>query len=88
MFAIYALNPDVETFDRMAEALNYHMFQGVLIANNGTYGGSNFFVPFSNPFHREVFHLHGQPQASIAFAEIGILSMFCEPERLRAFCHV
>jgi hypothetical protein len=84
LFAICALNPDVGTFDRMAEALNYHMFQGVLIANNGTFGGSNFFVPFANPFHRQVFHLHGQPQATFAFAEISPEKFLLRGKRRRS----
>ncbi len=46
------------------------MFQGVIIVNNGEFGGSSFFMPFRELFHRQVFHLHGQPQATIAFAEI------------------
>jgi len=46
------------------------MFQGVVIVNNGQYGGSSFFMPFRETYHRQVFHLHGQPQVSIAFAEI------------------
>lgn len=45
VFAIPALNLDVGTFDQMAQALHYHMFQLVLIANNGAYGGSNAHVP-------------------------------------------
>ena len=70
LYIICALNRDVATFDRMAEALHYHMYQGVLIVNNGQFGGSSFFMPFEKPFHRQVFHLHGQPQVAIAFAEI------------------
>gem|GEM_PF-1852868 len=27
-------------------------------------------MPFEKPFHRQVFHFHGQPQVAIAFAEI------------------
>jgi len=70
LYIICALNFDVGTFDRMSEGLHYHMFQGVIVVNNGQYGGSSFFMPFKNTFHRQVFHLHGQPQVSIAFAEI------------------
>ena len=70
LYIICALNRDVETFDRMSEALHYHMYQGVLLVNNGQFGGSSFFMPFAEPFHRQVFHFHGQPQAAIAFAEI------------------
>ena len=70
IFAIPAYNRDVNTFDQMALALHYHMFQYVLIANNGTFGGSNGYAPFKEPFDRQIFHLHGQPQASIAFMDI------------------
>ncbi len=70
LYIICALNKDVGTFDRMTEALHYHMFQGVILVNNGEFGGSSFFMPFENAYERQVLHLHGQPQASIAFAEV------------------
>lgn len=70
VFAIPALNLDVGTFDQMAQALHYHMFQLVLIANNGAYGGSNAHVPKGEAYQRQVFHTHGQPQATISFFEI------------------
>ena len=70
LYIICALNRDVGTFDRMAEALHYHIYQGVLLVNNGQFGGSSFFMPLEKPFHRQVFHFHGQPQVAIAFAEI------------------
>lgn len=70
LYIVCALNRDVGTFDRMSEGLHYHMFQGVIIVNNGQFGGSSFFMPYSENYHRQVFHLHGQPQATIAFAEI------------------
>ena len=70
LYIISALNRDVGTFDRMSEALHYQMYQGVLLVNNGRFGGSSFFMPFDKPFHRQVFHFHGQPQVAIAFAEI------------------
>ena len=70
LYIICALNRDVGTFDRMSEALHYHMYQGVLLVNNGQFGGSSFFMPFEKPFRRQVFHFHGQPQVAIAFAEI------------------
>ena len=70
VFIVCALNQDVGTFDRMSEGLHYHMYQGVIVVNNGQFGGSSFFMPFGESFHRQVFHLHGQPQAGIAFAEI------------------
>ncbi|OYQ36842.1 hypothetical protein CHU95_03480 [Niveispirillum lacus] len=70
VFAIPALNLDVGTFDQMAQALHYHMYQLVLIANNGTYGGSNAHLPKGQTYERQVFHTHGQPQATISFFEI------------------
>ncbi len=70
LYIVCALNQDVGTFDRMSEALHYHMYQGVLLVNNGQFGGSSFFMPFEKSFHREIFHFHGQPQVAIAFAEI------------------
>jgi hypothetical protein len=76
VFAIPALNRDVVTFDQMALALHYHMFQMVIVANNGTYGGSNAYAPYKEAWHRQVFHLHGQPQASAAFLEIDDISGF------------
>jgi hypothetical protein len=70
LYLVCALNKDVGTFDRMSEGLHYHMFQGIIVVNNGQFGGSSCFMPFMSPHHRQVFHLHGQPQVSIAFAEI------------------
>ncbi|MBY3590280.1 RNA-directed DNA polymerase [Rhizobium bangladeshense] len=70
VFAIPALNKDVGTFDQMAIALHYHMYQLVIVANNGRYGGSNAHVPKKERHIKQVFHSHGQPQASISFFEI------------------
>jgi hypothetical protein len=76
IFAIPALSKDVATFDQMARALHYHMFQLVVVANNGKYGGSNAHQPWGEVYERQIFHLHGQPQASIAFFEIDRISDF------------
>jgi hypothetical protein len=46
------------------------MYQLVLVANNGVFGGSNAYIPRGNSFKRQVFHTHGQPQATISFLEI------------------
>lgn len=70
VFAVPSLNRDVGTFDLMAQALHYHMYQMVIVANNGTFGGSNAHVPKGEAFQRQIFHTHGQPQASISFFEI------------------
>ena len=78
ILAIPALNRDVKTFDQMALALHYHMFQLVVVANNGRYGGSNAYWPRSDAHLRQVFHTHGQPQASISFLEIEDIGAFLE----------
>ena len=78
VLAIPALNKDVKTFDQMALALHYHMFQLVIVANNGQYGGSNAYWPRSDAHIRQVFHTYGQPQASIAFLEIDDIGAFLE----------
>lgn len=70
VFIIPALNKDVDTFDQMALALHYHMFQMVVLANTGEFGGSNAYLPYRLDYKRQVFHVHGQPQASITFLEI------------------
>ena len=76
VFAIPALNKDVKTFDQMALALHYHMFQLVVVANNGQYGGSNAYWPIKDVVKRQIFHLHGQPQAAVAFLEIENIAEF------------
>jgi hypothetical protein len=81
VFIVCALNQDVGTFDRMSEGLHYHMYQGVIVVNNGQFGGSSFFMPFGESFHRQVFHLHGQPQAGIAFAEISPRKLIERPNQ-------
>lgn len=78
VFAIPALNIDVGTFDQMAQALHYHMYQMVVVANNGEFGGSNAYAPYKDHFRKQVFHLHGQPQASIAFFEIDDIREFID----------
>ena len=81
LYIVCALNKDVATFDRMSESLHYHMFQGIAVVNNGSYGGSSLFMPFKKPFLRRVFHLHGQPQASISFAEISPKKLIRRPKK-------
>jgi len=79
LYLVCALNRDVGTFDRMSEGLHYHMYQGVIVVNNGQFGGSSFYMPFGQSFQRQVFHLHGQPQASIAFAEVSPQKLINRP---------
>ncbi len=79
IYSVCALNKDVGTFDRMSEGLHYHMYQGMLVANNGQYGGSNCYMPFRKLERRQVLHLHGQPQSQIAFIEIDPEKMINRP---------
>ncbi len=76
VYAIPAYNKDVQTYDNLGESLHYHMFQMVVVVNNGVYGGSNAHAPYKEHFRKKVFHLHGQPQASIAFLEIEDIRQF------------
>lgn len=80
LYMVCALNKDVGTFDAMSKSLSYHMFQGVIVVNNGQYGGSSFFMPYKEQFRRQVFHLHGQPQATISFAEINPEKLLKRPK--------
>jgi hypothetical protein len=75
VFAVSAMNKDVKTFDQMAIALQYHMFQMVIVANNGEFGGSNAYAPYSDAFDRQIFHLHGK-QTLMAFVEIDKIEEF------------
>lgn len=76
VYIIPSFNQDVKTYDQMALALHYHMYQMVIVANNGSYGGSSAFAPFKDDYSKEIFHLHGQPQASVAFLEIDDIGEF------------
>ena len=61
------------------------MFQLVVVANNGQYGGSNAYWPSNDVVKRQIFHLHGQPQATVAFLEIEDIAKFlkrCGPPGL------
>ncbi|MDP3114741.1 MAG: reverse transcriptase domain-containing protein [Candidatus Cloacimonadaceae bacterium] len=76
VYIIPSFNQDVKTYDQMALALHYHMYQMVIVANNGSYGGSSAYAPFREDYNKEIFHLHGQPQASVAFLEIDDIGDF------------
>ena len=82
ILAIPSLNQDVKTFNQMALALNYHMFQLVIVANSGQYGGSNAYWPAARSFRRQIFHLHGRLQASVVFFEIDDIRKFQNRVRL------
>ena len=69
-FVVPALNRSVAVFDNMSAALNYHMYQLVIVANSGEYGGSSAYWPSADRHRRRLFHLFGANQATVAFVDI------------------
>lgn len=72
MFVVPALNKDVKTFDSMVSALRYHMYQHVVIANSGEFGGSTAQAPYDEEFRRVISHSHGSNQISVGIFEINM----------------
>jgi hypothetical protein len=72
LFVIAAHNKDVNTFDNMASALQYHMYQHVVITNIGEFGGSTIQAPFKEPYDRLISHVHGVGQIAISTADIDL----------------
>ncbi|WP_232357532.1 reverse transcriptase [Burkholderia contaminans] len=69
VFLVAALNQDVQTFDNMVAALHFHMYQPVILANSGEFGGSTAQVPL--PKHeRLVAHVHGSNQIAVSVFEV------------------
>lgn len=73
-YVIAALNKDINTFDNMAAALQFHMYQHVIIANSGEYGGSTAQAPYHEAFHRNIAHVHGNHQAAVSLFELDLLA--------------
>lgn len=80
-FVIAALNKDINTFDTMASALQFHMYQPVMLANTGQYGGSTAQAPFKEHHHRFIAHVHGNNQATVSLFEID-LTTFKSTEKI------
>ncbi|MFT6218545.1 MAG: hypothetical protein ACJA2Y_001407 [Cycloclasticus pugetii] len=72
LFVIAAHNRDVTTFDNMAAALQYHMYQHVVISNIGEFGGSTIQAPYKEPYDKLIAHSHGVNQISISTADIDL----------------
>lgn len=69
IFLVAALNKDVPTFDNMVAALHFHMYQPVVLANSGEFGGSTAQAPL--PKHeRLIAHVHGNNQVAVSVFEI------------------
>lgn len=72
LFVIAAHNKDVTTFDNMAAALKYHMYQHVVISNIGEFGGSTIQAPYKEPYDKLIAHSHGVNQISISTSDIDL----------------
>lgn len=84
-FVIAAYNKDVQTFDNMASSLSYHMYQPIILANIGIYGGSTIQAPLAG-HDKLIAHLHGANQIGIGIFEIDMnefKSLEKEPPRLK-----
>ena len=69
IFLVAALNQDVQTFDNMVAALHFHMYQPVVLANSGEFGGSTAQVPL--PKHERLLaHVHGNNQVAVSVFEV------------------
>lgn len=72
LFVVCAHNKDVNTFDTMVSALNYHMYQHVIVVNKGEFGGSTIQAPYKESYERLISHAHGGDQISINIADLDL----------------
>ena len=72
MFVVVAMNKDVKTFDNMVSALRYHMYQHVLIANSGEFGGSTAQAPYDVEHKRLISHVHGSQQIAVSVFDVNV----------------
>jgi len=72
LFVVVAHNKDVKTFDSMAAALHYHMYQHVAVVNKGEYGGTTIQAPYKEQYDRLISHVHGSDQISINVADLDL----------------
>lgn len=70
MYVVSAMNKDVKTFDGMVAALRYHMYQHVLIANIGEFGGSTAQAPYDKEHQRLISHSHGSNQLAVSVFDV------------------
>lgn len=70
MYVVSAMNKDVKSFDGMVAALRYHMYQHILIANIGEYGGSTAQAPYDKEHRRLISHSHGSEQLAISVFDV------------------
>lgn len=69
LFLVAAMNKDVKVFDNMVAALHFHMYQPVVLANSGEFGGSTAQAPL--PGHDKLIaHIHGSNQVAVSAFEV------------------
>ena len=73
VYAVAAMNKDVQTFDNMVAALQYHMYQPVLLANTGEFGGSTAQAPYSKP-NNLLTHMHGNNQLGVSIFDVDAIA--------------
>jgi len=83
LFVILAHNKDVTTFDTMASALHYHMYQHVALVNKGEFGGSTVQAPYKHQYDRLISHSHGVGQISINVADLDLAAFKRETGKKR-----
>jgi hypothetical protein len=71
-FVVAALNRDISTFDNMVSALNYHMYQPVVLANTGEFGGSTAQAPYRQRYDQLIAHVHGVEQVAVSVFELNL----------------
>lgn len=70
IYVVSAMNKDVKTFDGMVAALRYHMYQHILVANIGEYGGSTAQAPYDKEHLRLISHSHGGNQIAVSIFDV------------------
>jgi hypothetical protein len=88
LFVVPAMNRDVRTFDNLIGAINYHMYQHIIIANSGEFGGSTAQAPYADERARLIAHVHGNNQIAISIFDIdrnhfGPLMQSLQPVRVK-----
>lgn len=71
-FVVLAMNNDIKTFDGMVSALRYHMYQHIVIANTGEFGGSTAQAPYDLEHKRQIAHIHGSGHITATIFDIPI----------------
>ncbi len=69
IFLVAALNKDIGTFDNMVSALRFHMYQPVILANSGEFGGSTAQAPYTK-HDQLITHMHGGNQIAVSVFEV------------------